>query len=366
MEGSPIACWDSEGEPVYLGPAYLDEYRLSRGWSKTTQLATICEPQDNPYDSRLAPKVAHDVPVTGEVHWLPEDWQHGIRLVSHGIGALDWLGDAGDPLIERDLAMHAMECLWSYRRSGPKPAYGYAPLNMLNLQAEADRQPGMGRPSLGREFGWVAYFLGWVMRQPWSLGQKRLLDEWLRQATALVRRVKMRNCLTQRLTFTGYGQGYSPDPWLDHGVPPTYDVAQAIELPIVALGLRSMMCAWQIRDTARGSEHAEDLRAMIVGGALNLYDRGQTVRKWIAVARKDQRPAQNLVGVGGGGIESFNLWWWLGMVEPISLSARIRGAMGRQPLPGESVVSPDDLPARMLQNEHPRYLGPAYVALTRR
>lgn len=373
VEGGPVACWDDQGDPAYLGRGDLPEYSLARGWNKLGQLRSCGVESDNRYDDTLVPKVS---PGGGRfttashesLFWRPEDWQHGIRNVRHGIAALEWAARHGDPLIELDLHMHAAEIWWSWRPSGPKPAYGYTPHNLPNLMAQARSFPGWGFPALGREFGWVAYFVGWAMRQPWMQPQQRRWHAWLDAMCKLAREVQMANGLTQRISFSGSGSGLNPDPWLQNGVPPTVDVAQAIEPPIVAAGARSLQMAC-LEIGGRFNAHAGWMQDIILFSAHSMYDRmAAPVPKWIAVARKGQKPLRSLAAAGQGGIETFNLWWHLAICHEINRHAFWETVMLRHPLPGQGVPlgGRETLIAQMknANDDTLVHVAPAYAVLT--
>lgn len=282
-------------------------YRLTRGWSKVSQLPEFCGQAvfSSDPDAR-APRDATSIPADGAalrsavLAWYPINGEHLERAFAHALLLL------GDPIVRDDLRAIACDVrvAWDAAR-----------------EAEIKTLPqGWGCGDTGRDFAHSGYILAVCERMENPVGR------WLgnlvgTSATARMRRIAKhvqhkKTKLLQRLQEAWfYGQ---PHPWGDPRPPPLgvsgsgvahgVDVAQKIEADLQVVTLEAL---------GLKREAAMLARAVLAGGPFGKM-------KWLST--------DTGIGVGVHGPDSFHVWPALGAWARVEREPAI-AAMKLWPVP---------------------------------
>lgn len=168
-------------------------------------------PTGIPLDTRLA---------------VPDDGQHYCRAFGPALAAWRSTRDPASLLFLVCLAQNVLS------------AYNFSRMRQLMLSQT--------KGQLGREFGWVSFFMASmseVLKDIYILshrpkflpvGLQRDIGNWLMLASAIYTNQQLPSGAWQALTYPS--PGMSPDPWEVDGVPKAYAVAQGIEHAILCVG----------------------------------------------------------------------------------------------------------------------------------
>lgn len=283
-------------------------YRLTRGWSKVSQLPEFCGPSlvSTDPDAR-APRDATSIPSAGfalrseVLDWYPINGEHLERAFSRGLLLLS------DPIVRDD--MRAIACdvrvAWDSARE--------AEIKTL--------PPGWGCGDTGRDFAHSGYLLAICEAMENPVGR------WLGNLVGVTPTARMRRIakhvqhrvskLLQRLQSSWfYG---NPHPWPilpsgqpapagNSGVNPAVDVAQKIEADLQVVTLEALGMKREMVMLAR---------VLLAGGPFGKM-------KWLST--------DTGIGVGVHGPDSFHVWPALGAWARVEREPAI-AAMKLWPVP---------------------------------
>lgn len=285
-------------------------YRLTRGWSKVSQLPEFCFYGGGADPDSRVPADATSIPAAGlalraqVLSWYPVNGEHLGRAVRFALLLRD------DPIVRDDLRAIACDVrvAWDAAREA----------DIMTLP------PNWGCGDTGRDFAWSGIILDVVERLDNPVGR------WLgnligTSPTARMRRIAKHvqhshSKLLQRLQSSWfYGQPHpwtrlpsgQPAPVVNSGVDPAIDVAQGIEACL-------QVCALEGLGLKR--EAASLARTVLAGGPT-----GKS--KWLST--------DSGLGVGTNpahGPDSFHVWPALGAWARIDKASAV-AAMKRWPVP---------------------------------
>lgn len=293
MERHAVEYVDADtGEPINLT---MRDYRLSRGWSKVTQLQEFVIPYSlQPWDDRRLPKDNGNGPCAYRdalLAYMPHDGQHLVRATKHAKVAAFLFGDL---CAQFDLYMIAVD-------------------GFNGTRSELPLDAGKGA-DMGRSYAWV-------MDALLASGLRRHAEKLVRASN---RAQTPSGAWWYAASANEQWSGFNPSPWRDLGLNQNQFATHTMETAYLA---SSMSLAGQ----QLGAEAA----------MLPLLRLGVTPRQWIGL-HDDFRT----YGDGVGSIESFQMWPAIGRIATVNPAWR-REMVNLVP-PGAGAVCGPNVKAALL------------------